>query len=205
MAKIIGSQSIPAEYLQAYKSVATLALPDGTVRKRYPFRRLQYQAGGGKVSPAAQSQRDRFLEAKQLFSTLTSSERSRWYDSPPNSDSYSWYYNYFIASQLTGNADISNGGAGVVKSCHTFSFVMKKAPTYQTILELDIDYSKTIFLVQGSSYILANIDGKIISIPDVPHYYGRLAGYMLFGWLQMSYGEFYTPAAPVSVCIVEFV
>lgn len=120
MAKIEGTQTIPSEIAFEYKGNLTPALPDGTVRARFPFRLPGFEAGGKKVSNAQNTQRDRFQKARDLFVDLDSQSRQRWYDARPPWTSLLWYYNYFILSALNGVLGAINPGAVVIRSIQNF-------------------------------------------------------------------------------------
>jgi hypothetical protein len=66
--------------------------------------------------------------------------------------SFLWYYNYFILSDLTGNANINQGGAGVIKSIQV---VTQSVPTTGgSTFEIEtVDPAKTVVMLYGNSYI----------------------------------------------------
>lgn len=98
MVKISGSQTIPASMMLEYRGNLTEVMPNGVVRKRYPFRRPAYQAGGYRVSEAQTENRNKFLAIKNSFSSLAFSERAAWYSAAGGSSYPDWYFNYFIKS-----------------------------------------------------------------------------------------------------------
>jgi len=74
------------------------------------------QTAPGHPSTKQKAQRARFLTAKGDFTGADWATRQRWYAAMPIWGSFLWYYNYFIMSSLSGNADTQDGGAGLIKS-----------------------------------------------------------------------------------------
>jgi len=115
MAKIEGTQNIPSEWKTEYDGTITPLMPNGVIRKRYPWRLPKMQEGGTGVTEAQKKQRERIKAIVEKFKNITQAEKARWYDARPPWHSLLWYYNYFIMSGLCGNANINQGGAGVIK------------------------------------------------------------------------------------------
>lgn len=152
MAKFEGAQSIPSALLDLYRASLNPHPTGKIVKKRYPFRMPKMQEGGKGVHTAQKEQRERFKKAQVLFRGTSSADRSRWYAAEPPWSSFLWYYNYFIMSSLMGNADISEGGAGVIKS---IQYVSKSIPTGgdEAITIATVDPAKTVVMLFGNSYI----------------------------------------------------
>ncbi len=152
MAKIEGTQSIPSVLLDLYRGTLTEKQPDGTSRKRYPYRVPNMQEGGSDVKAGQLAQRTRFKEAIRNFADVSPAERARWYAARPPWSSLLWYYNYFIMSDLSGNANVDQGGAGVIKSIQV---VKEEVPTTgtKTFTISEVDPTKTVVMMFGNSFI----------------------------------------------------
>lgn len=152
MAKIEGDQSVPSEWLDLYRGNLNPHPTGNIVKKRYPFRMPRMQAGGTGVHSAQLAQRERFKIIKGNFKNLSSAERARWYAAEPPWSSFLWYYNYFIMSGLVGNADITHGGAGVIKSIQVVKEAVPTTGTKSFAIST-VDPAKTVVMVFGNSYI----------------------------------------------------
>jgi len=152
MAKFEGDQSIPAALLDLYRGTLNPHPTGKVVKKRYPFRMPRMQEGGRGVHADQITQRARFKEAIQDFKGISSSDRARWYAAEPPWSSFLWYYNYFIMSSLVGNANLDQGGIGVIKS---IQYVSKSIPTGgdEAITIAAVDPAKTVVMLFGNSYI----------------------------------------------------
>lgn len=156
MAKLEEPQDIPSELLDLYRGALNPHPTLNIVKKRYPYRMPRMQEGGKGVHTGQKAQRARFKEAITLFQGISSSDRARWYAAEPPWASFLWYYNYFIMSSLAGNADITDGGAGVIKS---IQYVYKSIPTggNEAITIAAVDPAKTVVMLFGNSYIADRI------------------------------------------------
>ena len=153
MAKVEGTQSIPAEWLDEYRATLTEKQPDNVVRKRYPYRVPKMQSNKGRPHAAQVAQRTRFKKAISNFNAVGTSERARWYDSMPVWGSFLWYYNYFVLSALMGNANLDQGGAGVIKGINHYTGVLPAGnPANVTIAISTIDPSKGVIMLYGAGY-----------------------------------------------------
>lgn len=149
MAKV-DTQSIPSELVNQYR--ATLGESDNklVVGKRKPFRLPKMQAGGGGVSDAQQVQRNRFIAIKNLFADVSPTQRERWYAGEPVWNSFLWYYNFFMMCGLSGNANLEQGGVGVIKSIqHLKESVPTTGNKVYTIDSVDVD--KCVVMLNGSA------------------------------------------------------
>ena len=165
MAKTDGNQSIPSALLDLYRATLGEEKPDFTTGKRYPFRMPRMQDGHGNTTAGQRKQRDRFKTALADFSKVSPAVRARWYAARPPWSSFLWYYNYFIMSSLAGNADISEGGAGVIKS---IQYVSKSIPTAgdEAITITTVDPAKTVVMLFGNSFISETVQRGSDTILD---------------------------------------
>lgn len=199
MAKLEGTQSIPAALLDLYRSMLTEKQPDDVTRGRYPYRVPKMQAGGWGVSSAQVAQRARFILAKNQFNAVSDAVRQRWYAARPPWSSFLWYYNYFIMSSLTGNADVNHGGAGVIK---TIQIVKAEVPTTGTksFTISAVDPDKTVVMLFGNSYISDKIQrgtntvntGSTVNCALSPNVDLAIAEVVLHGsvdWMEISGGD----------------
>jgi len=151
MVKITGTQTIPAEWNDEYAGTLTLKLPDGTVRKRYPFHVKLKQEGGYKVSAKQKVQRGRFKDGRDQFKNTGSAERARWYDAQPIWNSVLWYYNYFMMSAISGVLGVIPQGAQVIKSIQNFIVTCGNSQNIVTI-PTAVDTNKVIVFIFGAGY-----------------------------------------------------
>jgi len=151
MAKIDGAQTIPSELFYQYAALLTPKLSGAQIRTRTPFTRPDSRAGGPDESAAQITQRDRFRAAMQNFAALTPTERAAWYDAMPQWHSLLWYYNYFVMSSLAGNADITQGGSGVIKTIQNQKASVPTTGTKVFTLVTTVDATKTVVMIQGSA------------------------------------------------------
>lgn len=152
MAKLEEPQNIPSALLDLYRGTLNPHPTGNIVKKRYPFRMARMQEGGKGVHSGQKAQRARFKTAMADFRGVSTADRARWYAAEPPWSSFLWYYNYFIMSSLAGNADLNEGGAGVIKS---IQFVSKSIPTggNEPITITTVDPTKTVVMLFGNSYI----------------------------------------------------
>jgi len=137
MARIEGTQSIPATWLDAYRATLTEKLPTGAARKRYPFRIPLKQEGGYKVTANQQRQRNRWLAIKAKFKTLDLAARQRWWTARPVWNSLLWYFNYFMMSGLMGNAVVGDKGGGVIKDIYHYTFTLPSGAAPDATIVVD--------------------------------------------------------------------
>lgn len=151
MAKFEGDQSIPSALLDLYRASLNPHPTGKIVKKRYPFRMPKMQEGGTGVHPAQIAQRSRFKKAQTLFRGVGSAERARWYAAEPPWSSFLWYYNYFIMSALAGNANITQGGIGVIKSIQVMKASCPTTGGHAFTLGTQVDKDKTVVMLFGSA------------------------------------------------------
>ncbi len=151
MVKITGNQTIPAEWNEQYAGTLTLVLPDGTIRKRYPFHVKLKQEGGYKVSAKQKAQRERFKDGKDQFRETGSAERTRWWNAMPQWKSVLWYYNYFMMSAISGVLGAMPQGAMVIKGIQNFVVTCGNTQNIITI-PTAIDPEKAIVFIFGAGH-----------------------------------------------------
>jgi len=152
MAKLEEPQDIPSGLLDLYRGTLNPHPTGNIVKKRYPYRMPRMQEGGKGVHAGQITQRARFKKAIQDFKGVSTANRARWYAAEPPYSSFLWYYNYFIMSSLAGNANVKDGGIGVIKS---IQYVSKSIPTAgnEAITIAAVDPAKTVVMLFGNSYI----------------------------------------------------
>ena len=165
MAKLEEPQDIPSELLDLYRGTLNPNPTGNIVKKRYPFRMPRMQEGKTGVHKGQIAQRARFKEVIQNFRGVSAAERARWYAAEPPWSSFLWYYNYFIMSGLAGNANVEQGGAGVIKS---IQFVSKSIPTggNEAVAINAVDPAKTVVMLFGNSYISDTVQRGSSTITD---------------------------------------
>lgn len=151
MAKYEGDQNVPSGLLDLYRGTLNPHPTGKIVKKRYPFRMPRMQEGGKGVHSGQLAQRERFKTIKGNFKNLSSAERARWYAAEPPWSSFLWYYNYFMMSGLVGNADIAQGGAGVVKTIQVMKASVPTTGTHVFTLGTEVIAAKTVVMIQGSA------------------------------------------------------
>ncbi len=165
MARREGDQSIPPALLDLYRATLNPNSSVNVVKTRYPFTMPKMQEGGPGVSAAQIVQRDRFKLAIANFANRSEAERQRWYAAAPEWNSFLWYYNYYIMSDLAGNADWKDGGFGVIKS---IQFVKDTVGTggSKSFTISTVDPAKTVVMMFGNSYVSDKIQRGSGSIVD---------------------------------------
>jgi len=153
MAKISGTQSIPAECKTQYDGAITPSTPDNIVRNRYPWRKPGKQLNGSHVTTLEKAQRTRWIESVAKFKKQDSATRARWYSARPISPAPLYYYNYFILSSLKGNVEVNGLGGGVIKDINHYTFAMTGGQTAPVTIAVDtVDPSKAICFFFGAGW-----------------------------------------------------
>jgi len=205
MAKIEGTQNIPAEWLNLYRGNATEAMPDNTIRKRYPYRIPHMQEGGAGVTGDQQIQRDRWKEAIAKFKTLSLEERARWYAAEPPWSSFLWYYNYAIMSALAGNANLKEGGAGVIKSIQTVTMDIPAGTGEGSATITTIDITKAVVMLFGNSLAIDEESGVFFVSMVYPYLSGLTSTQVKCKWSLPAPYYSNTKAATISVTVIEYI
>lgn len=151
MAKVDGVQTIPSALFYKYAALLTPKLSGAQIRTRTPFDRPDSQAGGPDESAGQAAQRTRFKTVMTNFASLSPAERTAWYDAMPQWHSLLWYYNYFVMSSLLGNANIDQGGSGVIKTIQNAKASVPTTGTKVFTLVTTVDATKTVVMIQGSA------------------------------------------------------
>jgi len=149
MAKLEEPQNIPSELLDPYRATLNPHPTGNIVKKRYPFRMPRMQEGGKGVHAGQKAQRARFKTAMADFRNVSAPVRARWYAAEPPWSSFLWYYNYFIMSSLVGNANIAQGGVGVIKTIQRFIDTVSNTAPKDFTLDPVVDPLKTVVLFNG--------------------------------------------------------
>jgi len=164
------------------------------------------QEGGKGVSQAQVAQRERFKTAKNNFATLSDAERARWYAAEPPWSSFLWYYNYFIMSSLMGNADIQDGGAGVIKSIQHKLVTIPAGTGEGSVAITAVDVDKTVVMLNGASLAIDEEAGPVFWSTMVFPYVSNLASELLkCKWCVAAPYSTDTKAATISAIVIEYI
>lgn len=205
MAKITGPQTVPAEWLNAYRSNLTDPLPDGTVRKRFPYRLPKCQEGGLAVTDEQKKQRGRVKFAVGLFKTIPPAGRTRWWDNMPPWGSFLWYYNYFIMSALVGNADPKRGGAGVIKSIQFKTIAMPAGAGEGSVAIAAVDPTRAVVMLYGNS-IAIDDEGGVYFVTTVYPYVSEITAELVkCKWSLATPYYTNTKAANIGITVIEYI
>lgn len=151
MAKFEGTQTIPAEWLNGYRGTLNPHPTGSIVKKRFPFRLPKMQKYGPGVSPGQLANRARFTSAVSQFKDLDSAQRSAWYDTMPEYSSFLWYYNWFMLSALSFDANVTQGGVAVIKGIEHYTATLPAgAPANVTIPISSIDPDRGVVMLFGA-------------------------------------------------------
>ena len=151
MAKVEGTQSVPAPLLDSYRATLGEQRPNDRIQKRYPYRVKKMQEGGSGVSRTQIIQRNRFKTVRDQFNTLSPAERARWYAGMPPWSSLLWYYNFFMLSGLMDILGADARGASVIKSIQNIKDTIPTGGKTVTIPNA-IVVAKTVIMLWGASY-----------------------------------------------------
>lgn len=205
MAKTTGTQSIPSALVDNYRGALGEQDPNKSIRKRYPYRVPTMQTIAGHPSKKQKAQRARFNAAKDDFADLTPEERTRWYENEPEYGSLLWYYNYFIMSSLTGNANIPEGGAGVIKSIqHKLITIPAGGGEGQVAIDA-INTDKAVVMVFGGSAIVFEGETAFAVISVQPYVSSLAAELVKCKWSMSSWGAVNTQEATISIIVIEYI
>jgi hypothetical protein len=205
MAKITGEQTIPSALREKYMGSLNEVYSDGRIGKRFPFRLPPMQEGGGKVRATQKAQRERFKEAIALFAGVDEATRERWFDAAPPISSFLWYYNYFIMSALNGNANIEQGGAGVIKSIQ-FKTISQPAGTGEGEVAITaVDINKAVVMLFGASVISREAEFWAQAITVYPYLSSMAAELVKTKWSIPSFSGTNTSAATISIIVIEYI
>lgn len=203
MAKTEGTQTIPSEWLDAYRATLGEQRPNLAVHKRVPYRLPNMQAGKSGETAAQRVQRSRFLYVRNKFKTLTPAERARWYAAMPAWSSLLWYYNFFMLSGLMDVLGADARGASVIKSIQNRTIDVPIAGTTITHVTA-IDAKKTVVMMFGAAYN----EGR--EYWDIGYFHWAWSVYPVWGTLSntnisLTWSINPTAAAKVAVQIIEYI
>lgn len=205
MAKITTPQNIPSELLKGYQGVLGEARLDEKVHKRYPFQIPAMQTLVGYPSAKQKEQRARFLVAKENFANVDWPTRQRWYAAMPEWGSLLWYYNYFIMSSLTGNANILEGGAGMIKSIQFKTIAMPSGAGEGQVAITAVDITKTVVMLFGASASLQEEEAYFIVVTVYPYVSSLASELVKCKWSLPSPTDNDTVAADIGIIVIEYI
>lgn len=206
MAKIsIGPQNIPSALLDGYRANLAEPRPDtAVVGKRYPYR-IPTQQDGGRPSVKKREQRARFKLAIAKFKNVDEATRERWYAAMPPYSSFLWYYNYFIMSDLTGNADVKHGGAGVIKSIQFKTIAMPAGTGEGSVAITAIDPAKSVVMLYGASVFFIETEAGLAFGSVYPYMSSIAAELVKCKWSMSDFYGAYTEAANIGITVIEYI
>ena len=205
MAKTGGTQNVPSALLDAYRAALGEQDPRARIGKRYPYRVPHMQTVGGHPTKAQKSQRTRFNTARANFANVAPSQRTRWYENEPEYGSYLWYYNYFIMSSLLGNANINQGGSGVIKSIQHVLITIP-AGTGEGSVALDaIDIAKAVVMLNVGSLAIDDESGVFWASQVFPYVSSLASELLKCKWsIPVPYVT-NTKSAVISATVIEYI
>lgn len=205
MAKTTGTQSIPSALLEKYRATLGVQDPKKLIGKRYPYRIPPMQTVAGHPSKKQIKQRSRFNQAKADFTGTGSAERARWYAAEPEWGSFLWYYNYFIMSSLLGNANLSEGGAGLIKSIQHKLISMPAGSGEGSVAITSVDVDKTVVMINGSSLAIDDEAGVFWASTVFPYVSSLATTLLKCKWCIAAPYTNNTKAATISCIIIEYI
>ena len=205
MVMLTGVQDIPSEWLDAYRATLTEKQPDGTSRKRYPYRLPKMQEGGPDVKPNQTTQRERFKSSIAKFNTISDADKQRWYAARPPWSSFLWYYNYFIMSDLMGNANITQGGVGLIKTIQFKTMSIGAGTAEGSVAITAVDINKAVVMLFGASVISREAENWAQAITVYPYLSSMASELVKCKWSLPSFAGTNTSAATVSLIVIEYI
>jgi hypothetical protein len=198
-------QAIPSAIAYPYAAVLTPLLSGDQIRTRCPFDRPKSQDGGPDVSAAQAAQRTRFKTAMANFRSASIGDRAKWYAAAPIWHSFLWYYNYFIMSSLVGNANISEGGAGVIKSIQFKTMTIGAGTAEGSVAITAVDIAKTVVMLYGSTFWVLEAEGYAVAGVVYPYVSDLAAELVKCKWSVSGYGGNNVVSAVVGVTVIEYI
>lgn len=198
----IDLQVIPSGLKYFYDGNLTPLMPSEIIRGRYPWHVTQVQEGGPKESTGHKKQRGRWKAIRDKFKTLTEAERQRWYAAAPPWHSLLFYYNYFMMSGLMGNANLNQGGCGVIKNIQHKTISMPQGTGEGEVAITAVDPAKTIVMIFGNSVLAWEADIPVVVYPYVSSVAAEL---VKCKWSISNYGGSLTSAATISIDVIEYI
>jgi hypothetical protein len=203
MAYIDGTQNIPAEIYKQVKATLGTQAQTGLVKKRMPFRLPNMQEGGKHVRQSQIEQRERFKTVVSQFNNEDMNARSRWYEAEPEYSSFLWYYNYFILSGLSGNANGQQGGFGVIKLIQNIATNLETAGAILSI-PTAIDPQKAVIMAWGAAHKLGLHGGMVDELPYVWNCF-PVPKLLNSSQLQVVWSENPEASGNVSFIVIEYI
>lgn len=205
MAKIEGTQSIPASWADNYSAILTPKISGAQIRGRCPFDRPKSRAGGVDETDAQIEQRTRFKDGIAKFKNVDEETRERWYNASPVWHSFLWYYNYFIMSDLTGNADIKHGGVGVIKSIQFKTIAMPAGTGEGSVTITAIDPAKSVVMLYGNTIAIDDESGVFFVSTIYPYVSSIAAELIKCKWsVPVPYVN-NAKAADIGITVIEYI
>lgn len=205
MAKTTGTQSIPSALLDLYRGTLGEQDPKNAVAKRYPFRVPTLQTEKGHPTVKQLAQRARFTTTFGNFATLSPSDRARWYAAMPEWGSFLWYYNYFIMSGLSGNADPEHGGAGLIKSIQFKTIAMPSGTGEGQVAITTVDPAKCVVMLYGATYAGWIWEEGPAIVTIYPYVSSIAAALVKCKWSVTDYEGEPAEAANIGITVIEYI
>lgn len=205
MAKVTGTQNVPSALLDLYRGTLGEQTPENAIAKRYPYRIPTIQTEKGHPSVKQLAQRTRFKTAFADFANVDATTRARWYAAMPPWGSFLWYYNYFIMSDLMGNADSNTGGFGLIKSIQFKTIAMPAAAGEGQVAITAIDPTKAVVMLFGAS--MNNEEGENwYRVNTIYPYVSSIAAELIkCKWSIATYRGMDTEAANIGITVIEYI
>jgi hypothetical protein len=198
-------QAVPSAIAYPYAALLTPLLSGDQIRTRCPFDRPKSQDGGPDVSAGQVAQRARFKTAMANFRAVGPTERARWYAAAPIWHSFLWYYNYFIMSSLVGNANISEGGVGVIKSIQFKTMSIGAGTAEGSVAITAVDPAKSVVMLYGNSIAVDDESGVFFVSTVYPYVSSIAAEEVKCKWsLPVPYFT-NTKAATIGLTVIEYI
>jgi len=205
VAKTDGTQDIPSELLDAYRATLGEETPRKGVEKRYPFQVPHKQDGRGNVTAGQRIQRDRFKIAISDFAKELPAERARWYAAMPAWSSFLWYYNYYIMSDLSGNANQDAGGVGLIKSIQFKNISMPAGTGEGEVAITAVDIDKTVVMLFGGSVTWLEAEAWASAVSVYPYVSSLASELVKCKWSLDNWDGNNTLAATIGIIVIEYI
>jgi hypothetical protein len=151
------------------------------------------------------AQRTRFKTALADFANVDAPTRERWYNAAPIWNSFLWYYNYFLMSSLVGNANISEGGAAVVKSIQFKTMSIGAGTAEGSVAITAVDPTKCVVMLYGNS-IAVDDEGGVYFVSTVYPYVSSIAAELVKCKWSLPVPYFTnTKAATIGLTVIEYI
>ena len=109
-------------------------------------------------------------------------------------------------SDLAGNANIPQGGAGVIKSIQNKTISMPGAGGEGQVAITAVDIAKSVIMLFGASHIVVYIGEEGGATPTVFPYISSFASELVkCKWSVASESGWNTAAATISITVIEYI